>query len=102
MATTYDEIRTKYAEAVRVRRVNISNAQNKVERLTAMIEYYTDEREQYRQGKARISAENATMWNSLTRTINRLNDLLNAAKMGISEAQIGKHGMETIKKELNL
>lgn len=102
MATTYDEIKSKYAEAVRVRRVNISTAQFKVERLTAMIEHYKGEREQYRQGKARISAENVAMWNSLTATINRLNEQLREAKMCLSVAQIGERGIEVLKESMNL
>lgn len=102
MATSYEEIKTKYAEAVRIRRTRILSAQSKVDRLTAMIEYYTNEREQYRQGVAPISSKTASMWNTLTSTINRLNNQLNEAKMHLSEAQIGEQGVTVLKESMNL
>lgn len=100
MAKTFEEIKKKYAEAVRARKVKIANAQNKVERLKTMVEYYKEMREKYRQGRAPISAETAEMWNSYTATITRLNEQLAEAERLLAECEIGAVGLEILDKEI--
>lgn len=98
---TYGEIQSKYADALKTHRGHIGLASSRVIRLRGMIEALTEEREQYRQGKAAITAENAGKWNELTRSINALQARLRNAEKAEDEARIGAAGMERLDSEIN-
>lgn len=98
---TYEEIKTKYADRTREHRAALSLATSKVERLQAQIDFYTKEREQYRQRDGVISAHNTQKWNAYTLKLQTLDAQLHEAKNALTAAQLGTGGMAALETEID-
>lgn len=98
---TYEEIKSKYADRTREHRAGVTLAASKVERLQAQIDFYTEEREQYRQRDGVISAHNVQRWNAYTDKLRTLDAQLNEAKNALMTAQIGKGGTAALAAEID-
>lgn len=98
---TYEEIKTKYANRMRERNTSVSQAANKVERLQTQIEFYTEERERYRQRDGVITANNTQKWNTYTMKLQELNEQLNKAKIALTAAELGADGVKAFSAEID-
>lgn len=98
---TYEEIKAKYADSTLKHRAAISLAACKVERLQAQIDFYTGEREQYRQRDGVISAHNSQKWNAYSDKLRTLDAELSEAKNALTAAQIGTDGTAALEAEID-
>lgn len=98
---TYEEIKTKYADRTREHRAAVSLAASKVERLQAQIDFYTEDREKFRQRDGVISAQNVQRWNAYTDKLRTLDAELNEAKNALNAAQIGTNGTAALNAEID-
>jgi len=85
---TLAQIRAKYANAIQARRARISLASGKVDRLQMQVDYFTQEREQYRNATGgAIDYDRRHNWERLTAKLTTLKRDLEQAKQALAIAQ---------------
>ena len=102
MAKTYEEIKAKYAKDVTTHKNKVALATNKVERVEALLEQATTEREKYRTKNGVITSENATMWNRCSTRITELKKQLEAAKSELATVEAGERNINKLNENLGL